>query len=127
MKQMIAFSAALLLATLALCIGSTWKVRSHLDEMSGLHAQALTCTENEDVQGALAGLTAMAQCWADADEWMEMLADHEDVHNVREQIVSAKALLAHDDMAQYQQCMALVREGLDHIRRSLSMSLSNIL
>jgi len=126
MKAMAFFSVILLLCTLALCIASTILVHSLLDEMALLHEETLSCTDNDDPKGALVALTNMARLWSDSGVWLEMLADHEDIHNVREQIVSAKALLENDDMAQYRQSMALVREGLDHIRRAEALSLSNI-
>ena len=126
MKQMILSSFVLLLIAALVCICSTVLILSVLDEMSDLHEKALSYTDSDDREGALVALSQLAQCWSDADKWMEMLTDHEDIHAVREQIVSAKALLEHDDLAQYHQCMALLRESLDHIRRHESMSLSNI-
>lgn len=126
MKQMIVFSIVLLLATALICCGSTLLIHKVLDRMEDIHEQALSCTDIDDAEGALVALTQLAQLWSEADYWMEMLTDHADIHNVREQIVSAKALLEHDDIAQYHQSMALVREGLDHIRRSESLSLSNL-
>lgn len=127
MKKMIALSLVLLLLTGLLCYGSTRLIHGTLDRMADLHEQILSYTDSDEKERALVALTQMAQLWTDASRWLEMLADHGDVHSVREQIVSAKALLEHDDIAQYSQCMALVREGLDHIRRSESLSLNNLL
>jgi len=126
MKQMTIFSGILLVLTIALCFGSTYMIHGVLDEMDRMHGHVLDCSDRGDAQGAIDALAGMARQWSDADRWMEMLADHEDIHSVREQIVSAKALLENEDIAQYRQCMALVREGLDHIRRSETLSLSNL-
>ena len=126
MKQMIVFSVILALLTVALCCISTVMIHRSLDKMSDLHETVLSLSDEGDKEGALVALTALAQEWSDVDIWMEMLTDHEDIHYVREQIVSAKALLQNDDIAQYQQCMALVREGLDHIHRAEAVSLSNV-
>lgn len=120
--------AALVLLVLAagVCIGSTVMIHRVLDQMEDLHEQIMVCTDLDDRKGALVALAQMGTIWSDATRWMEMLAPHEDIHTVREQIVSSRALLEHDDIAQYHQCMALLRESINHLRRHESMTLSNV-
>ena len=127
MKRAIFTSVVLLALATLVCVGSSFLIRNSLDRMSDLHEQVLACTDADDKAGALDALGQTAEYWEKCGYWMEMLTSHEDLHNVREQIVSAKALLENDDIAQYQQCMALLREALDHIRRHESMNLSNVL
>lgn len=126
MKQAIIFSIALLLIAALICIGSTLLIRRSLDRMSDLSEQILSHTDRDDTAAALDSLAQIAEYWSKCSVWMEMLTSHEDIHAVREQVVSAKALLENDDIAQYHQCMALLRESLDHIRRHESMALSNV-
>lgn len=126
MKQALITGFIFLVAAAAVCIGSTLLIHTSLDRMSDLHEQTLSFTDSENTEAALDSLTQTAEYWGKCSVWMEMLTSHEDIHSVREQIVSAKALLEHDDIAQYHQCMALLRESLDHIRRHESLALSNI-
>lgn len=126
MKQAIISGCVLLALAVAVCVGSTLLIRTALDRMSDLHEQTLSFTDANETEQALDSLTQTAEYWSKCSVWMEMLTDHEDIHSVREQIVSAKALLEHDDIAQYHQCMALLRESLDHLRRHESMALSNV-
>ncbi len=126
MKRTCIGAMILLILSFVVCFGSTMLIHATLDEMENLHEATLSCTDEEDKDGAIEHLVQLGTVWSKASPWMEMLTSHEDIHNVREQIVSSKALLEHDDLAQYHQCMALLRESIDHIRRHESMTLSNL-
>lgn len=126
MQRAIIAAFVLLALSAGVCIASTCSIGQTLDKMETMHEEVLSYTDIDETDGALVALSRLATLWSEAGGWMEIVAPHEDVRDVRDQIVSAKALLENGDLAQYHQCMALLREALEHLRRHEKVSLSNV-
>lgn len=126
MRAAIAVSCVVLVLALGICFGGSLFIHGALDKLEELRMETLERSDAEDEEGALESLTKLAEVWCKYEPYLEMLTSHEDVHRVLEEIVSAKALYAREDIAQYEQSMALLGESIEHIRKHESVSLSNI-
>lgn len=126
MRVSIGISLVVLALALGICFGGSAFIHGALDQVEELRMEALSRSDGEDIEGTMESLTKLAEVWSRYEPYLEMLTSHEDVHRVLEEVVSAKALYNREDIAQYEQSMALLGESIEHIRKHESVSLSNI-
>ena len=126
MRRSLIVSGVLLALAVAVCALSDAAIERTLDGAEQLRLRVLAQAEREDDVGALEAVTQLALYWTEREPLMEMLTSHEHIRRVREEFVSGKLLLQLGDRDAFEEHMALLGEGLEHIRRHETVSLANI-
>ena len=127
MKRTAIVTAAVLLICLIICGASMWTLNRLLDEAHDMSIEIFTAMENGNISHARETLVALASLWDDHAVMLEMLCDHEDLHNVKERIIQAEICIEYTDMEDFYATVALIGEGLEHIRDQEGLTWTNLL
>ncbi len=127
MKTRLIFVLALLIASSAVCVCSLLFVNGTMDEMEKMRIEAMNHTENGNREDAEAVVSNMLTLISSRSKVLEMLIQHNDLHDMVMQLTDAKVSLSIDDMDDFEKAMSLFFENLEHIRAHEKISLSNIL
>lgn len=127
MKKRTIFILALLAVSVGICIFSLMFVNSTMDEMEEMRLEAMNHMENGSKSDAEAVVTNMLSKISSRSKLLEMLIQHDDLHDMIMQLTDAKVSLSIDDIDDFKKAMSLFYENLEHIRAHERISLSNIL
>lgn len=127
MKKRTIFILALLAVSVGICIFSLMFVNSTMDEMEDMRLEAINHMENGSKSDAEAVVTNMLSKISSRSKLLEMLIQHDDLHDMIMQLTDAKVSLSIDDIDDFKKAMSLFYENLEHIRAHERISLSNIL
>ena len=83
--------------------------------------------ENGNISHARETLVALATLWDDHAVMLEMLCDHEDLHNVKERFIQAQICIEYTDMEDFYSTVSLIGEGIEHIRDQEGLTWTNLL
>lgn len=126
MKRLIAVTAAVLAASVAVCLGSLILLSTLLERAHDMATDVRVYWENGEEGAAREGLVALATYW---DRWrrlFEVITDHDDLRDVKERIIQAQISLDQGERESFLQEIALTGEGIDHIREEESLHWSNL-
>lgn len=126
MRTQMTMAIVVTIVSVALCFASVAYIDEATDELSDLAMQLMDYAEAEDYAHASETLVIMANQWARHRPILEMISDHEDLHNVTEQLVESQVHLKYEHANDFYQSMALLDESLRHIRDSERFSIANI-
>ncbi len=127
MKKRTIFILALLAVSVGICIFSLMFVNSTMDEMEEMRLEATKHMESGNKDDAEAVVTNMLSEISSRSKLLEMLIQHDDLHDMIMQLTDAKVSLSIDDIDDFKKAMSLFYENLEHIRAHERISLSNIL
>ena len=127
MKQRLLIVVVMTAFSLALCLFSLFYVRISMAELAALR---LTLEEQADagqIDEAQATIARMLNEIQARGRWLEVLAPHDDLHEMRMQLTEAGTCLSIGDDDGYREAIRLFNELLDHLQTHEEPSLSNIL
>lgn len=127
MKQRLVIVILMTAFSLALCLFSLFYVRGTTAELAALR---LTLEEQADAgqtDEAQATIARMLNEIQARGRWLEILAPHDDLHEMRMQLTEAGTCLSIGDDDGYREAIRLFNELLDHLKTHEEPSLSNIL
>lgn len=127
MRRLFLSTLAVLAVCLALCFISHDALQRTLDEAHDMTISIFTDMEKGRIVSAREALTALAVYWKEKSAWMELICDHDDLHHVKELIIQAKICIDYTDMEEFYSAVALIGEGIEHIREAEMMSVRNLL
>ena len=127
MRRTIAGVILVLCAVACLCASSLFTILHTVEGMENLRMQSLQRVSEGDLEGAEEYLTKLAGHWREMTPHLEILTDHNDLHNVAEEIMDARISLERGFLDDYYKAMALLGEGIAHIRAQEELSLANLL
>ena len=126
MKRLEITIAVVLAACMAICFASMWVVNSVLNEAHRMATDIFAQMEEGDVTGAREGLIALATLWDERSGLLELLCEHDDLHEVKERIIEAEICVAYTDMEDFYGSVALIGEGIEHIREKEALTAANL-
>lgn len=127
MRQRLLIVVLMTVFSLALCLFSLFYVRSAMEELAVLR---LTLEEQADADmrdEAQATIAQMLNVIQARGRWLEVLAPHDDLHEMRMQLTEAGTCLSIGDDDGYREAIRLFGELLEHLKTHEEPSLSNIL
>ena len=127
MRRTIAGVVLVLCAVACVCASSLFTILRTVDGMETLRMQSLERAGEGDLDGAEEYLAKLAGHWREMTPRLEILTDHNDLHNVAEGITDARISLERGFLDDYYKAMALLGEGIAHIRAQEELSLANLL
>lgn len=126
MKQLTGVTAGVLAVSLLVCALSMIWLNSVLDEAHGITIDVFTAMEEGRVEDARQGLVALATLWDEHSDLLEMLCAHDDLHEVKERIIQAEICMEYTDMEDFYSTVALIGEGIEHIRDQEALRWTNL-
>lgn len=127
MKRLAILTLAVMVVSMAVCVGSMLALNGILDEAHDISTSVFVAMENGDVIAAREGLVALATLWDEKAMLMEVLCAHDDLHEVKERIIQAQITMEYTDMEDFYSSVALIGEALEHIRDEEGVSWTNLL
>ena len=126
MKRTLILTLAVLAAALAVCVAALIVLSGTVDEAERLQSLSVLAAEEGDFSGAKTHVLALAEFWAGRANVMEMLAEHDALHDVDAAIAEAQICLECEDHDDFLRTMSAVRAGLSHLRDEEALRLANL-
>lgn len=124
-RALITTLAALTLA-MALCTLSKVSVTRVVDHARHLRTLAIERVDAGEIEGAHETMAELAEYLRDNAGWLEMLCAHDDLAEIKEQIVDARTSLELGDRDDFYQAISRFGERLEHISDVERLKLSNL-
>ena len=126
MRRMILTTAVVFLLSMGICTFSTIGIERVVDRCQELRNAAVMAMDSGAVQETEEGLAALATYLEEHQDWLEILLEHEELHDIKNQILEAKLGLEYGVADDFYQAIAKVSEALEHVRGIERMTLSNL-
>ena len=126
MKRTVWITLITLALALAVCAGSNRFVTRFVDRARHLRTDAIEAMDEGEVQRAEQTLTELAEHLKQSEPWLEVLCEHEDLHQIKEQIIDAQASIEFGIEDDFYQAIYRFGERLEHIADVENVRLSNL-
>ena len=126
MKRTILITLAALLFAAAVCTASNRVINRVVDHARHLRTEAIEAMDERDAQRAKETLVELAEFIADHQFWLEVFCAHDDLHDIKEQIIDAQASIDFGSGEDFYQAIYRFGEGLEHIADVENIRLSNL-
>ena len=126
MKRTIIITLAALVFAAAICTASNRVINRVVDHARHLRTEAIEAMDDSDVQRAEQTLVELAQFIADHQFWLEVFCEHEDLHDIKVQLIDAQASIEFGSEEDFYQAIYRFGEGLEHIADVENIRLSNL-
>ena len=126
MKRKLILTLCVLFAALAVCAVSMVALNDTVDDAQELRSLAVLAIESEDGDAAKTALVQLALLWRKREGIMEMLAEHDALHEVGAAIAEAQICLECGDHDDFLRTMSQVDMGLNHLKDEEALKLANL-
>lgn len=116
-----------LILSVCVCIFDVLLIGHVTTEIDTMRVEVLQMVEAGDLDGARERLAQLAEMWSRHESTLEIIAPHEDLHNITELIIEGDANLEAFDQDDFNRSMALLGEAIDHLYSEERLTLSNVL
>lgn len=125
MRKTILITLATLVISMALCTLSRVSVTRIVDHARHLRTEAIEAMEKNDVQRTEVVLVELAGFMEEKQGWLEVLCEHDDLHEIKAAIIDAQASVEFGITDDFYQAIYRFGEGLEHIADVESLRLTN--
>lgn len=125
MRKTIWITTLMLACAVALCVVSNRSITRVVKHARHLRTEAIEAMDAGDAQRAEQTLVELAAYINDSRGWLEMLCEHEDLHEIKEQLIDAQASIEFGIEDDFYQAIYRVGERLEHIADVEGLRLSN--
>ena len=126
MKRTICVTLLALLFAVIICAASNISINRIVNHARHLRTEAVEAMEDHDVQRAEQTLVELAEYIAGNQFWLEVFCDHEDLHDIKVQIIDAQASIEFGIEDDFYQAIYRFGEGLEHIADVENIRLSTL-
>lgn len=119
------------ITAIALCFGiavSLWArlfIADTVEYARNLNAEAIEYMDAGDALAAAETLTQLAQYLKDRQGWMKILCAHEDINDIKEELIDAQASIEYGSREDFYQAIYRFGERLEQLSDTESLSFSN--
>ena len=125
MRRTILITLTTLLISLALCTMSHIRVTRVVKHARHLRTEAIEANDVDDAQLAETVLVELAGFLDEEQGWLEVLCEHDDLHEIKAAIIDAQASIEFGITDDFYQAIYRFGEGLEHIADVESVRLTN--
>lgn len=125
MKRMAVITAAVLLFALAACLFSHIVIKNMVEDARHMRTQAIEYMDAGEIQAAEETLVQLAQRLKDKQPLLEIFCEHEDLHEIKEQLIDAQASIEFGSSEDFYQSIYRFGERIEHIADIEEIRLSN--
>ena len=126
MRRLLIVTAALFVLAMAMCTLTATNVRRVTHRMRHLRSEAILHMEAGEIQAVEESLSELANYLAKHSGWLEIVCSHDDIHEIKGEIIDAQASVEFGIEDDFYQAIYRFGEGLDHIASIEEFSLSNL-
>ena len=126
MKRTIIITLTALLFAAIVCTASNRIINRVVDHARHLRTEAIEAMDDSDVQRAEQTLVELAEYIADNRFWLEVFCEHDDLHDIKEQLIDAQASIDYGSAEDFYQAIYRFGEALEHIADVENIRLSNL-
>ncbi len=126
MRRMTAIVICVLAVSLALCGLSKYQIDRFCARARHLRTQAIEYMDAHDIQQAEVTLVSLAAHLDRNRGWLEVLCNHDDLHDIKAQVIDAQASIEFGIEDDFYQAIYRFGEGIEHISDIESIRLSNL-
>ncbi len=126
MKRMSIVTAAVLLFSLAICIFSHTVIKNVVEGARHMRTKAIEYMERGEIQAAEETLVNLAQHLKDRQDLLEILCEHDDLHEIKGQLIDAQASIEFGSREDFYQAIYRFGERIEHIADIEKLRLSNL-
>ena len=126
MKRTLLITLAALLFAAAVCTASNRIINRVVDHARHLRTEAIEAMDAGDVQRAEQTLVELAGYIGENQFWLEVFCAHEDLHDMKVQIIDAQASIEFGSREDFYQAIYRFGEALEHIADVENIRLSNL-
>lgn len=126
MKRTLILTLCVLAAALAVCAGAMAALNGTVDEAQRLRSLAVLAEGEGDGDGAKTAVVQLALLWREREGLMEMLAEHDALHEVAAAIADAQICLECRDHDDFLRAMAQLDMGLGHLKDEEALRWENL-
>ena len=123
---MLATALIVLMASLGVMTAGLLYLNRAVTRATALGSEAVLAVQMSRGDSAAETMVALAEFWRTRTPVLEMLADHDALHEVQTGIAEAQICLECDDHDDFLRCMVIVDGALSHIRDEEALRLSNL-
>ncbi|MGN1007241.1 MAG: DUF4363 family protein [Aristaeellaceae bacterium] len=125
MRRTILITLTTLLISLALCTMSHIHVTRVVKHARHLRTEAIEAIDVDDAQRAETVLVELAGFLDEEQGWLEVLCEHDDLHEIKAAIIDAQASIEFGITDDFYQAIYRFGESLEHIADVESVRLTN--
>ena len=126
MKRTICITLGALLFAAIICTASNRLINRIVDHARHLRTEAVEAMEDRDAQRAEQTLVELAGYIGENQFWLEVFCAHEDLHDIKVQLIDAQASIEFGIEDDFYQAIYRFGEGLEHIADVENIRLSNL-
>ena len=126
MRRLTIITGTAFLLAMLICTLSKVSVTRVVDHARHLRTQTIEAADRNDTPAALEKLAELAGYLKENVGWLEMLCAHDDLAEIKEQIIDARTSLEFDDSDDFYQAISRFGERLEHIADVERLKLSNL-
>ena len=126
MRRTLILTLTVLACALALCGYALYALNDTVDQAVQLHSHAMLAADGGDGDRAGALLVQLAQLWKDRAGQMEMIANHDALHDVAAAIAEAQICLKCRDRDDFLRVMSNLLSGLEHLKDDEAVRWENL-
>lgn len=125
MRRTILITLVTFLLSMALCTMSRISVTRIVEHARHLRTEAIEAMEDGEVQRVEALMVELAGFMDEKQGWLEVLCEHDDLHEIKGAIIDAQASVEFGITDDFYQAIYRFGEGLEHIADVESVRLTN--
>lgn len=126
MRRTLIITLSALLLAMALCIFSGRGIHRVVERALQLRTEAIEAMDAGDVQLAEQTMVELASHLKQNLKWLEMLCEHEDLHDLKAEIIDAQASIEFGVADDFYQAIYRFGERMEHISESERLTLANL-
>lgn len=126
MRRTFFITLGVFLCTMALCSVNFIAVHRVVNHARHLRTRALEAMDAGDVQAAEVQMVELASYLKKNQNWLEMVCEHEDMHEMKADVIDAQAAIEFGIEDDFYQAVYRFGEGLEHIADVEKISLGNL-
>ena len=125
MKRMVVVTGVVLIFALAICLFSRIVVENAVEDARSMRTQAIEHMDKGEIQAAEETLVNLAQYLKDKQSLLEVCCEHDDLHDIKQQLIDAQASIEFGSKEDFYQAIYLFGEGIEHIADVEEIRFSN--
>lgn len=126
MRRTIGITLGVLICALAVCMLSHAKIDRLTAHARHLRTEAIEAMDEGQIQLAEERMVELADYFSQNTPWLEVICDHDDLHEIKANIIDAQAAIEFGIEDDFYQAIYKFGEGLEHISEIERVSLSNL-
>ncbi len=126
MRRTILITLLVFSLAMGLCLLSGHSIHRVVEHALQLRNEAIEAMDNGDSQGTQQILAELAGHLKDNMNWLEMLCEHEDLHDLKAEIIDARTSIEFDNIDEFYQAIYRFGERMEHVSDAERLTLANL-